>query len=106
MPDGTAGMVLLSPAYLSSLPVLLLTHPPQGVAEAKLQESGFMYNAEKAAWYHQGTEFGRRKAEVEERSIEKLVNYLEVGLPLLPRPPAPSTTLISRNCVEEVARQV
>ena len=29
-------------------------------------------------WYHQGTEFGRRKAETEERSIEKLVNYLEV----------------------------
>ena len=52
---------------------------PQGVAEARLGEAGFMYSQERAAWYHQGTEFGRRKAETEEKSIEKLVNYLEVS---------------------------
>jgi len=36
-----------------------------------------MYNQEKGSWYHQGTEFGRRKAEPEDRSIEKMVNFLE-----------------------------
>ena len=51
---------------------------PSGVGEVKLQEAGFMYNAEKSVWYHQGTEFGRRKAENEEKSVEKLVSYLEV----------------------------
>jgi len=50
---------------------------PGGVGEARLQEAGFMFNQEKGVWYHQGTEFGRRKAENEEKSVEKLVNYLE-----------------------------
>ena len=52
---------------------------PSGVGENKLQEAGFMYSMEKSVWYHQGTEFGRRKAENEEKSVEKLVSYLEVG---------------------------
>lgn len=52
---------------------------PNGVSEGKLCEAGFMYNQEKGSWYHQGTEFGRRKAEPEDRSVEKMVNYLEVG---------------------------
>jgi len=51
---------------------------PGGVAEGRLTEAGFMWSQERAAWYHQGTEFGRRKAETEEKSIEKLVNYLEI----------------------------
>jgi len=50
---------------------------PGGVPEPRLQEAGFMFNQEKGVWYHQGTEFGRRKAENEEKSVEKLVNYLE-----------------------------
>jgi len=50
---------------------------PNGVSEGKLCEAGFMYNQEKGSWYHQGTEFGRRKAEPEDRSVEKMVNYLE-----------------------------
>merc|ERR1719228_734431 len=50
---------------------------PGGAGEARLQEAGFMFNQEKGVWYHQGTEFGRRKAENEEKSVEKLVNYLE-----------------------------
>ena len=53
---------------------------PGGVGEARLQEAGFMFNQEKGVWYHQGTEFGRRKAENEEKSVEKLVNYLEVNI--------------------------
>ena len=53
---------------------------PNGVSEGKLAEAGFMYNQEKGSWYHQGTEFGRRKAEPEDRSIEKMVNFLEVFL--------------------------
>ena len=53
---------------------------PGGVGEARLQEAGFMFNQEKGVWYHQGTEFGRRKAENEEKSVEKLVNYLEVRI--------------------------
>ena len=52
---------------------------PSGVNDHKLQEAGFMFNMEKNVWYHQGTEFGRRKAENEEKSVEKLVNYLEVS---------------------------
>jgi len=50
---------------------------PSGVNELKLNEAGFMFNNEKNIWYHQGTEFGRRKAENEEKSVEKLVSYLE-----------------------------
>jgi len=50
---------------------------PNGVSEGKLAEAGFMYNQEKGSWYHQGTEFGRRKAEPEDRSVEKMVNFLE-----------------------------
>ena len=53
---------------------------PGGVGESRLQEAGFMFNQEKGVWYHQGTEFGRRKAENEEKSVEKLVNYLEVNI--------------------------
>ena len=53
---------------------------PSGVNELKLNEAGFMFNNEKNIWYHQGTEFGRRKAENEEKSVEKLVSYLEVCL--------------------------
>ena len=56
---------------------------PNGVSEGKLAEAGFMYNQEKGSWYHQGTEFGRRKAEPEDRSIEKMVNFLEVTFPVV-----------------------
>ena len=48
----------------------------------KLQDAGFMFNMEKKVWYHQGTEFGRRKADNEERSVERLVSYLEVRMTL------------------------
>ena len=51
---------------------------PSGVPDLKLQDAGFMFNVEKKVWYHQGTEFGRRKADTEERSVERLVSYLEV----------------------------
>ena len=51
---------------------------PSGVNDQRLQEAGFMFNVEKSVWYHQGTEFGRRKADSEERSVERLVSYLEV----------------------------
>ena len=51
---------------------------PSGVNDLKLQDAGFMFNVEKSVWYHQGTEFGRRKADSEERSVERLVSYLEV----------------------------
>ena len=51
---------------------------PSGVSDLKLQDAGFMFNVEKNVWYHQGTEFGRRKADTEERSVERLVSYLEV----------------------------
>merc|ERR1719244_1638220 len=50
---------------------------PNNIPELRLSEAGFMFNTEKQVWYHQGTEFGRRKAETEEKSVEKLVNYLE-----------------------------
>jgi len=50
---------------------------PSGVNEMKLQDAGFMFNVEKNVWYHQGTEFGRRKADTEEKSVERLVSYLE-----------------------------
>ena len=53
---------------------------PSGVNEMKLQDAGFMFNVEKNVWYHQGTEFGRRKADNEEKSVERLVSYLEVSL--------------------------
>ena len=53
---------------------------PSGVNDQRLQEAGFMFNVEKSVWYHQGTEFGRRKADSEERSVERLVSYLEVRL--------------------------
>ena len=52
---------------------------PSGVGEVKLQEAGFMYDKEKSIWYHQGTGFGKSKAENEEKSVEKLVSYLKVG---------------------------
>ena len=52
---------------------------PSGVSDLKLQDAGFMFNVEKNVWYHQGTEFGRRKADTEERSVERLVSYLEVS---------------------------
>ena len=51
---------------------------PSGVNDLKLQDAGFMFNVEKKVWYHQGTEFGRRKADNEEKSVERLVSYLEV----------------------------
>jgi len=50
---------------------------PTGVPENRLAEAGFLFNQEKQVWYHEGTEFGRRKADLEEKSVEKLVNYLE-----------------------------
>ena len=45
-----------------------------------LAELGFTYNAEKKAFYHQGSEFGRRKADREEVGLEKLANYLDVSM--------------------------
>ena len=75
---------------------------PSGVNDQRLQEAGFMFNVEKSVWYHQGTEFGRRKADSEERSVERLVSYLEVR-PDWPQSPGCSnkTVIISRNCEAE-----
>jgi len=42
-----------------------------------LNDLGFTYDEERGMYYHQGTEFGRRKAESEEASLEKFVNYLD-----------------------------
>lgn len=41
-----------------------------------LADWGFTYDKECEIFYHQGTEFGRRKAESEEVSLEKFTNYL------------------------------
>ena len=79
---------------------------PNGVSEGKLCEAGFMYNQEKGSWYHQGTEFGRRKAEPEDRSVEKMVNYLEVGHLVLSPPPSLDSFCLFRNFVEGAARRV
>lgn len=73
---------------------------PNGVSEGKLAEAGFMYNQEKGSWYHQGTEFGRRKAEPEDRSIEKMVNFLEVVFNQF----CLSDLFRLRSCVEEDGR--
>ena len=73
---------------------------PNGVSEGKLAEAGFMYNQEKGSWYHQGTEFGRRKAEPEDRSIEKMVNFLEVVFNQF----SLFDLLRLRSCVEEDGR--
>jgi hypothetical protein len=44
-----------------------------------LADLGFTYDAERGMFYHQGTEYGRRKAEPEEVSLEKFTNYLDVS---------------------------
>jgi len=43
----------------------------------QLGDLGFTYDMEKQVYYHQGTEFGRRKAESEDISLEKFANYLD-----------------------------
>ena len=77
---------------------------PNGVSEGKLAEAGFMYNQEKGSWYHQGTEFGRRKAEPEDRSVEKMVNFLEVKL--ANHYCSFHDLLFLRSCAGEEGRQV
>merc|ERR1711971_353854 len=64
---------------LSSHSADIWSHVVRGVAciDHYTRQAGFMYSMEKSVWYHQGTEFGRRKAENEEKSVEKLVSYLE-----------------------------
>jgi len=42
-----------------------------------LNDLGFTFDNERNMFYHQGTEFGRRKAESEEISLEKFANYLD-----------------------------
>ena len=76
---------------------------PSGVPDLKLQDAGFMFNVEKAVWYHQGTEFGRRKADTEERSVERLVSYLEVRPDWPQSPGCRLKLIISRSCEAEVA---
>ena len=44
-----------------------------------LADLGFTYDTERGMYYHQGTEFGRRKADPEEVSLEKFTNYLDVS---------------------------
>ena len=44
-----------------------------------LSELGFTFDAERNKYYHQGTEFSRRKAEMEESSMDKFANYLDVS---------------------------
>ena len=44
-----------------------------------LANLGFTYDTERGMFYHQGTEFGRRKADPEEVSLEKFTNYLDVS---------------------------
>lgn len=45
-----------------------------------LADLGFTYDAERGMFYHHGTEFGRRKADPEEVSLEKFTNYLDVSV--------------------------
>jgi hypothetical protein len=42
-----------------------------------LEELCFTYDDERGNYYHHGTEFGRRKAETEEASLEKFANFLD-----------------------------
>ena len=57
------------------LPAALADRPQQ------LNELGFTSDPEKKVNYHQGTEFGRRRADSEEVSLEKFANYLDVSFP-------------------------
>ena len=45
-----------------------------------LEELCFTYDDERGNYYHHGTEFGRRKAETEEASLEKFANFLDVSI--------------------------
>ena len=40
-----------------------------------LANLGFTYDMERGMFYHQGTEFGRLRADPEEVSLEKFTNY-------------------------------
>lgn len=42
-----------------------------------MADLGFIYDTERAMFYHEGTEYGRRRAEPEEVSLEKFTNYLD-----------------------------
>lgn len=45
-----------------------------------LNDLGFTFNDERNMYYHHGPEFGRRKADTEENSLEKFANYLDVSI--------------------------
>jgi len=53
------------------VPQVLLDKPKQ------MEELGFTFDDERGNYYHHGTEFGRRKAELEETSIDKFANFLD-----------------------------
>jgi hypothetical protein len=53
------------------LPQLLQKNHPK-----VLSDLGFSYDKKQRMFYHQGTEFGRRKADPEDVSIKKFTNYL------------------------------
>ena len=44
-----------------------------------LEDLGFTYEMERKSYYHHGSEFGRRKAEPEEVSVEKFGSFLDVS---------------------------
>jgi hypothetical protein len=55
---------------------------PNALREGRLEvlaDLGFTYDTERGMFYHQGTEFGRRRADPEEVSLEKFTNYLDVS---------------------------
>ena len=56
------------------VPQVLMDKPKQ------MEELGFTYDDERGNYYHHGTEFGRRKAELEETSIDKFANFLDVRI--------------------------
>jgi hypothetical protein len=55
---------------------LMLPQTLQNTHPKVLTDLGFVYDKKQMRFYHQGAEFGRRKADPEDVSIEKFINYL------------------------------
>ena len=51
-----------------------------------LADLGFTYDEERGLYHHHGTEFGRRKADLEDVSLDKFANFLDVSIFLLSYP--------------------
>jgi hypothetical protein len=56
---------------------LMLPHVLREKHPEVLADLGFAYNTEQLFFQHQGTEFGRRRADPEEVSLEKFTSYLD-----------------------------